>query len=62
MCRIMIILLGGMLAMLVAAGASTIAYKITKPEEAHQRAIPAESVDTTLTNHLRNVWEEMALP
>jgi hypothetical protein len=62
MCRIMIVFLGGMLAMLVAAGASTIAYKITKPDLAQQRAIPAELVDTTLTKHLRDVWEEMALP
>jgi hypothetical protein len=62
MCRIMIVFLGGMLAMLVAAGASTIAYKITKPDLAQQRAVPAELVDTTLTKHLRDVWEEMALP
>jgi hypothetical protein len=31
-----------MLDMLAAAGGSTIAYKITKPEAAHQRAISAE--------------------
>jgi hypothetical protein len=62
MSRIIIILSGGMLAMLVAAGASTIAYKITKPDLAQQRAVPAELVDTTLTKHLRDVWEEMALP
>jgi hypothetical protein len=51
-----------MLVMLVAAGASAIAYKITKPEVAQQRAIPAGLVDATLTKHLREVWEEMALP
>jgi hypothetical protein len=62
MSRIIIILSGGTLAMLVAAGASTIAYKITKPEVAQQRAIPAELVDATLTKHLRESWEEMALP
>jgi hypothetical protein len=55
MCRIMIVFLGGMLAMLVAAGASTTAYKITKPDLAQQRAVPAELVDTTLTKHLRDV-------
>jgi len=62
MCRIIIILLGGMLAMLVAAGATTIAYKITKPEKAQQRVVPAELVDPTLNKHLRDSWEEMALP
>jgi flagellar basal body-associated protein FliL len=62
MCRIIIILLGGMLAMLVAAGATTIAYKITKPEIAQQRVVPAGPVDPTLTKHLRDSWEEMALP
>jgi hypothetical protein len=62
MSRIIIILSGGMLAMLVAAGASAIAYKITKPEVAQQRAIPAGLVDMTLTKHHREVWEEMALP
>jgi hypothetical protein len=62
MSRIIIILSGGMLAMLVAAGASTIAYKITKPEVAQQRVMPAGPVDATLTKHLREVWEEMALP
>ena len=62
MCRIIIILLGGMLAMLVAAGATAIAYKITKPEIGQQRVVPAELVDPTLTKHLRDSWEEMALP
>jgi hypothetical protein len=38
--------------MLVAAGASTIAYKITKPDLAQQRVVPAELVDTMLTKHL----------
>ena len=62
MSRIIILLSGGMLAMLVAAGASAIAYKVAKPEAAQQRAIPAGPVDATLTKHLRDVWEEMALP
>ena len=62
MCRIIVFLLGGMLAMLVAAGASTIAYKITKPDLAQQRAAPAEPLDLTLTKHLRDEWGEMALP
>jgi hypothetical protein len=39
-----VFLLGGM-AMLVAAGASTIAYKITKPDIAQQRAALAEPLD-----------------
>ena len=55
-------LLGGMLAMLVAAGASTMAYKITKPDLAQQRAAPAEPLDLTLTKQLRDEREEMALP
>ena len=62
MCRIIVILLGGMLAMLVAAGASTIAYKITKPDVAQQRAAPAKPLDLTFTKHLRDVRKEMALP
>ena len=62
MCRIIVFSLGGMLAMLVAAGASTIAYKIAKPDLAQQRAAPAEPLDLTLTKHLRDEWEEMVLP
>jgi hypothetical protein len=62
MSRIIIFLSAGTLAMLVAAGASTIAYKITKPEVAQQRAVAVGPVDATLTKHLRDVWEEMALP
>jgi hypothetical protein len=59
MSRIIIILSAGMLAMLVAAGASTIAYKIKKPEAAQQRAVPTGPVDATLTKHLQDVWDEI---
>jgi hypothetical protein len=63
MCRIIILFLGGMLAMLVAAGATTIAYKITKPSVAQESgAARAGLVDPILTRHLRDVREEMALP
>jgi hypothetical protein len=54
-------LLGGMLAMLVAAGA--IAFEITRPEEARQSSALAEPIDAAiLTTHLQNLREETALP
>jgi hypothetical protein len=48
-------LLGGMLAMIMAAGA--IAFEVTKPGS------PAESIDpAVLTAHLQNLRGETALP
>jgi len=59
-----IILLGGALAVLVAAGATTLALKITKPQVAQQqRAAPAVPIDPAILHqHLQNLSEEMALP
>jgi hypothetical protein len=61
-----IILLIGMLAVLVAAGATTLAFKTIKPEAAQQRAgraAPAEPIDQAmLRKHLRDLTGEMALP
>ena len=55
-------LLGGVLATLV-AGATTVAFKITKPEVAQQRGALAEPIDPAiLTEHLHNLRGEMALP
>jgi len=62
MYRILIILLAGILVMLVAAGGSTIAYKMTKPETVQQRGFSAESVGSSLAKHLRDLGDEMALP
>jgi hypothetical protein len=61
-----IILLIGMLAVLVAAGATTLAFKTIKPEAAQQgadRPARAEPIDQAiLRNRLRNLSQEMALP
>jgi len=58
-----IILLGGMLAILAAAGATTLAFKTIKPEVAQQRAAPAEPIDPAiLAEHLQHFREEMPLP
>jgi hypothetical protein len=61
-----IILLGGMLAVVAAAGATTLAFKITKPEVAQHRAAlvaPAAPIDpATLHQHLQDLSAEMALP
>ena len=56
-----IILLGGMLAAVVlSAGATTLAFEITKLEVAHQRLAPADpAILTTRLQHLRG---EIALP
>jgi len=60
-----IILLGGMLAVFVAAGAITLAFK-TKPEVAQHRAAlaaPAEPIDPAILHqHLQDLSAEMALP
>jgi hypothetical protein len=54
-------LLGGMLAMIVAAGA--MAFEVTKPGLARQRSAPAESIDAAiLSAHLQNLRGETALP
>ena len=58
-----IFLLGGMLAMLLAAGATTLALKATKPEVAPQSAATAEPIDPpVLSKHLQRLPEEMTLP
>ena len=56
-----IILVGGMLAaVLLSAGAATLAFEITKLEVAHQRSAPADP--TILTTYLQNLRGEMTLP
>jgi hypothetical protein len=57
------ILLGGMLAVLVAAGATILTFKLSKPVVAQHHtdaAVPADP--TILHKHLQNMPEEMALP
>jgi hypothetical protein len=57
-----ITVLVGMLAVLVAAGA-TLAFEITKPEVAQQLSARAEPIDQAiLTRHLENLRGETALP
>lgn len=63
MCRI--ILLGGMLAMLSAVGATTLAFKAIKPQAAQHRVAPAEPIDPAmaiLREHLQTSRKEMARP
>ena len=61
MCRIF--LLGGMLATLLAAGATTVALKLTKPVIAQQHTDAAAPIDPAMLNkHLQNMREEMTLP
>jgi hypothetical protein len=58
-----IILLGGALAVLVAAGATALTLKITEPEIAQQRAAPAAPIDPAILHqHLQDLSAEMALP
>jgi hypothetical protein len=58
-----IFLLGGMLAALVAAGATTVASKFTKPVIAQQHTDAALPIDPAiLKKHLQNMREEMTLP
>jgi len=58
-----IILFGGMLALLAAAGATSLAFTSIKPEAAPQRAAPAEPIEPAIfTRHLQNLREDMALP
>ena len=54
-----IILMGGMLAVLMSAGAAALAFEITKLEAAYQRSAPADPA--ILTTHLQNLRDEIAL-
>ena len=57
-----ITVLVGMLAMLVAVGA-TLAFEISKPEVAQQLSARAQRIDQAiLTGHLENLRGEMAFP
>jgi hypothetical protein len=56
-------LLGGMLALLVAAGATSLALKLPKPVVAQQHVDAAMPIDPAiLKKHLQNMREEMMLP
>ena len=56
-------LLGGMLVVLVAAGATTLALKLTKPVVAQQHTDAAVPIDPAiLKKRLQNIREEMTLP
>jgi len=61
-----IILFGGMLALLAAAGATTLAFKTIKPEVVQHRAAlvaPAAPIDPAILHqHLQDLSTEMALP
>jgi hypothetical protein len=57
-----IFLLGGMLAALVAAGATTVALKLTKPVIAQQHTDTAVPDPAILNKHLRDMREQMTLP
>jgi hypothetical protein len=59
-----IILFGGMLAMLVAFGATTLAFKTIKPPQSapHRVAKPIDPAMATLHEHLQNMREEMTRP
>jgi len=54
-----IILVGGMLAVLMSAGAAALAFEITKLEAAYQRSAPADPA--ILTTHLQNLQGDIAL-
>jgi hypothetical protein len=56
-------LLGGTLAMLLAAGATTAALKLTKSVKAQQHTDAGAPIDPAILNkHLQNMREEMMLP
>jgi hypothetical protein len=58
-----IFLLGGMLAVLVVAGATTLGLKLTKPVVAQHHTDPAVPIDPAiLGKHLQDMREEMTLP
>jgi hypothetical protein len=53
----------GLLAMLVAFGATTLAFKTIKPQSApHRVAKPIDPAMATLHEHLQNMREEMTRP
>jgi len=55
-------LLGGLVAALVAAGATTLALKLTKPVVAQQHVDAAVPIDPAILNkHLRSLPEEMMM-
>jgi len=56
-------LLGGMFAVLMAAGATILTLKLTKPVAAQHHTDAAVSVDPAiLKKHLQDMRQEMALP
>jgi len=57
-----IIIFGGMLALLAAVGATTLAFKSIKPEVAQPRARAGPIEPAIFTRHLQNLGAEMALP
>lgn len=57
-----ILLLGGLLAALVAAGATTAALKLTKPVIARQHADAAVPIDSAILNKHLQKMEKMTLP
>jgi len=58
-----IILFSGTLAILAAAGATTLSFRTIKPEAVEQLAAPAEPVDPAiLTAHLQKLRGDGALP
>jgi hypothetical protein len=58
-----IILFSGTLAILAAAGATTLSFRTIKPEAVEQLAAPVEPVDPAiLTAHLQKLRGDGALP
>jgi hypothetical protein len=58
-----IFLLGGMLAMFVAAGVTTLTLKLTKPVIAQQHTDAAVPIDRAILHkYLQHMREEMTLP
>ena len=56
-------LLGGVLTLLLAAGATSLALKLTKPVVAQQHTDAAVPIDPAILNkHLRSLPEEMMMP
>ena len=55
-----IILVGMLAAVILSAGAATLAFEITRLEAAHQRSAPADPA--ILTTHLQNLQGDIALP
>jgi hypothetical protein len=57
-----IILFGGVLALLAAVGATTLAFRSIKSEVAQQHARAGPIEPAILTKHLQSLEAEMALP